>query len=406
MRKTNIFTILTVALSGFNSGYGSAIIAGVLLFITPLFALSAWQEGVAVSTMLFGAFLGTLLAGYIAGRWGRKKGMMLAAFFTAAGAVLSAGSKDINGFLIGRFIQGAAIGSFYVFAPLYLSEMAPPEKRGKYVTANQLAITIGILAAYGASFFLSSSGNWQAMLWIGGSAGLLQFFCLFFIPESPQVAGDKNPPWSACFKTTFSKVLFIGIGLSIFQQVTGINAVIYYAPRIFEEAGYATLFEKTLATLGIGLINVLSTLVSLPLLDRWGRRPLLFLSLVGMTLALCIISLAFYTQTAWIDKLAAGGLVLYIISFAVGLGPVTWLILSEIYPRSIRSRAMSLATLTNCLANYLVALVFLDMTKALTSAGAFACFAFLALVALFFVWKWIPETKGKSLKEIEDSVLR
>lgn len=392
-------SVFTTSLGGFQFGYNTAAISGALLFLAREFSLSAGYEGFAVSAILLGALVGSYLGGLIANRWGRRKAIGLSALFFLLGAALVATASFAHFFILGRLIQGLGVGMISVVAPMYLAEIAPVKARGFYVNCNQFAITIGILAAYGCNYAFAASGNWRMIFGLAFIPALLQLLALPFIPESPSWM-PKTSSWRQLLKPTFCMLLIIGVLLSVFQQITGINAVIYFAPSILRDAGLATNAGAILATVGIGIINVLATVVALWLIDKAGRRPLLLVGLLGMVISLLVIALAFFTNSSLIDRIAIFGLMAYVASFAIGMGPIPWLILAEIYPQQIRGQAMSLAIIANWLANYFVALTFLDIAKYLTTGGAFCIFAAFGLTAFFFVLKYIPETKGKTLEEI------
>jgi SP family galactose:H+ symporter-like MFS transporter len=400
----SIRSVLTASLGGFQFGYNTAIISGAILFLRKEFSLSSTLEGLVVSMILIGALLGASIAGMCADTWGRRKTLGLTAILFLVGALWSAYAPSISALLLGRSIQGIALGTVSLAAPLYLAEIAPAEKRGRYVSANQLAITIGILASYICNYAWASSQNWRSMLGFAAFPALLQLLGLFFISESPSWEKKKNTSWKLLLTPRFRRPLFIGVFLSIFQQITGINAVIYFAPSIFQDAGFSSASGAILATVGIGIINVIATTFSLWLLDRVGRRPLLLWGLGGMVASLLILSSAFFIQSEVIDTIAIASLTAYVASFALGMGPVPWLIISEIYPLEIRGRAMSLATLANWFSNFLIAFTFLDLAATLTSGGVFLLFAATGAAAILFTWKFIPETKGLALEEIAKKI--
>jgi len=396
-------SVLTASLGGFQFGYNTAVISGALLFLAREFSLSAGFEGFAVSVILLGALGGAYLGGFIANSWGRKKAIGLSTLFFLLGTALVAAASFAHFFILGRFVQGLGVGMISVVAPMYLAEIAPAKTRGLYVSCNQFAITIGILAAYGCNYAFAASGNWRMMFGAAFIPALLQLLALPFISESPSWTPKmptQTASWKELLKPAFRILLVIGVLLSVFQQITGINAVIYFAPSIFRDAGFATNAGAILATVGIGVINVLATVLALWLIDKAGRRPLLLIGLSGMVVSLLAIALAFFTNSPFVDRIAIFGLMAYVAFFAIGMGPIPWLILAEIYPLKIRGQAMSLAVFSNWLANYFVALTFLDIAKYLTTGGAFCIFAVFSLIALIFVFKRLPETKGKTLGSV------
>jgi sugar porter (SP) family MFS transporter len=264
---------------------------------------------------------------------------------------------------------------------------------------------------------------------------LIQFFSLFFMPETPawlfkhhfserakqvlqklrkdkewmksvaEMKSSADPhrrgEWKALLHSKLFKVVMLGVVLSAFQQITGINTVIYYAPKIFQSAGFTSATAAIFATLGIGIINVIATLISVKLLDQAGRRRLLLIGIAGMALSLAFLALAFFSSWEKIDQIAVISLMAYVASFAIGLGPVTWVLISEIYPLKVRGKAMTIATFVNWVFNYLVSLTFLDLIASLGSSGTFALYAAISAIGFWFVLQFIPETKDKSLEEIE-----
>jgi sugar porter (SP) family MFS transporter len=343
-------------------------------------------------------------------------------------------SHGFNGFLIGRFISGLAIGIVSMAAPLYIAEISPPENRGALVSLNQLCVTIGILLAYIITFLFSASADWRDMFAFAFIPVILQFVGLFFVSETPSwlishdrqaeadavlhkiegthakeslVRGQKeeDSPTKRHFKALFSPAVrlpfLIGIGVAVFQSITGINTVIYYAPQIFELAGYQTPETALFATILVGVINVIVTIISLWLIDRIGRRPLLIAGLIGMGLSLVVLGISFLEQGAALGLTAVLALLIYVAFFAVSLGPVAWLIISEIYPLGIRGRAMGIATFSNWLCNYFVSLTFLTLIQEIGVSGTFWIYAVICLLGLWFVVKLVPETKGKTLEEIQ-----
>jgi SP family galactose:H+ symporter-like MFS transporter len=420
--------VFAIVLGGFLFGYNTAVISGALEFLTQQFSLTIFQEGLAVSSILIGALVGALGAGALADRLGRRRATLATALVFIVGTWMVARASSFDMFLWGRLITGLGVGFSSLIAPLYLAEIAPPKSRGAFVAANQLAITVGILAAYAVDYLFAAESAWRSMFALALIPAAVQFLCILISPDSPDwllahgykqkavaslkrlhlntplsdmkavSAPQKNIGWKGLLKPTLRSVLLIGVLLSIFQQITGINTVIYYAPKIFQNAGVpSALF----ATMGVGLVNVLATIISVWLLDRWGRRPLLLISLSGMVVSLLVLSFAFFTASASIGLVSVLSLMSYVSFFAIGLGPIMWVVISEIYPLQVRGRAMGIATFANWLFNYLVSLTFLDLIEILGSAGTFFLYAVIGICALLFIYRFIPEMKGKSLEEIE-----
>ncbi|MHB1303365.1 MAG: sugar porter family MFS transporter [Acidiphilium sp.] len=435
------FTFIAViaGLGGLLFGYDTGVISGALLFIRHVFHLGATMQGVVVAIALAAAAVGAACAGGLSDAFGRRPVLLVTAVIFVLGALLSAAAWSVVSLLAGRVLVGAAIGVASMLTPLYLSEMAPPDKRGAIVTINQLYITIGIVVSYGVGYTLSHGGNgWRWMLGLGAIPGIVLFAGMMVLPESPRWLAGKGrnedakraltflrgggdvteelrslrhdlahedratAPWHVLLEARVRKPLIIGVGLAIFQQVTGINTVIYFAPTIFQKAGLPSASASILATAGVGLVNVVMTVVAMRLLDVVGRRRLLLVGLVGMLVTLVILSLAFMVGLqgglAWATVLSVAA---YVAFFAIGLGPVFWLLIAEIFPLAVRGRGMALATIANWLFNMIVSITFLDLVHGLGRGPTFLIYAAMTLVTLVFTWRLVPETKGRSLEEIE-----
>jgi MFS transporter, SP family, galactose:H+ symporter len=343
-------------------------------------------------------------------------------------------AQSFSAIMYGRFVAGIAIGIGSVTAPLYIAEIAPKENRGALVSLNQLMIVLGILVSFWMSYLYAGSADWRDMFTIGFIPAALQGLGLFFIPESPAwlisqghtSAAEKslhrlemdmtearfapeekkqdhpsNKSYRALFAPNVRTAFLIGIGISVIQQVTGINTVFYYAPEIFQLAGFVSAKSAIYATMWIGILNLFMTIIGLWLVDRVGRRPLLLLSLIGMTLSLALLGTAFIALSVQEGALAIVSLLVYIASFAIGLGMVPWLMISEIYPLGIRGRAMGIAVFSNWGANYIVALTFLPLIQAIGIGATYWFFTVICLLSVYFVWKKVPETKGKTFDEIQ-----
>lgn len=424
-----VAAVIIAALGGFLFGYNTAIIAGALLFVKEQFGLSATMQGWTVSIILLGALAAAMVGGMVADRFGRRKAIFLSSLLFIIGCFIAARAPDNMTFMWGRFITGLGVGLVSVVAPMYLSEISSAKSRGAIVAVYQLAITIGILVAYGSNYLFAGENGWRLMIVWGAAPALLQLIFSPFLLESPRwLLGaekmakakevirklqlresieemhttEKRSGWSQLFaKPQIRIALVVGLLLSFFQQVTGINAVIYYAPDIFQLVGYPTDESAILATVGVGGINVIATILAVWLLDKAGRRKLLLIGLVGMFVSLGCIALAFYNKSPALDTISMIALMSYVAFFAIGLGPVTWVIISEIYPLAVRGKAMSLATLVNWVFNYLLALTFIDIVGSLGTGPTFMIFAALCVLAFIFILKMVPETKGKKLGEIQ-----
>lgn len=425
------------ALGGLLFGYDTGVISGAILFIQKEFGLSSAQEEIVVSSVLLGAVIGAAVGGTLADRFGRRHVLMLAAAIFALGAVGTALAPTVAWLIVGRVIVGTAIGVASFTAPLYISEVSPVNIRGRLVSLNQIALTSGIVVSYLTDYALSGVvRGWRWMFGLAAIPAIALGIGMLFVPESPRwLAAHARPEraravlreirdaaevdhelrdiqasveqqssaWAELLSPLVRPALIVGIALAIFQQVTGINTVIYYAPTIFQFAGFESASVAILATVGVGVVNVLMTIAAMLLLDRVGRRPLLLTGLVGMVVSLGVLGLAFSLpsleqRTGWI---AAGSLMLYVGAFAIGLGPVFWLLISEIYPLRIRGLAMSVATIANWGMNLLVALTFLSMIEIVGRPGTFWLYGLVGVGAWMFAYRFVPETKGRSLEEIE-----
>ena len=343
--------------------------------------------------------------------------------------VLGAAFSPTLWFLITmRFVIGLAVGSSSMAVPLYIGELAPPRVRGALVSLNQLALTMGILTAFLVDYALSSHGNWRLMFGLATLPAALLFIGMLTQHESPawlvthgrvteakrvlgrvrsrghdidaEIAGIQSlsgraTSYRELLRPGTRKLVTIGVLLAVFQQVTGINTVIYYAPTLLHEAGLGNA-ASLLANVGIGSVNVIMTIVAIGLIDRVGRRRLLLVGTTGMAVALSVVAIAFAANGSHLGSGAS--------AFAVGLGPVFWLLISEIYPVKIRGLSMSVATIANWTANFVVAISFLTLLNAISSAGTFSLLASLTVVAMAYFWRAVPETKGLSLEQIEHEI--
>ncbi len=426
------------AISGLLFGFDTAVINGALIFLRAELALTTRGTELATSSLLVGCALGAGVAGWLTDRLGRKRILIVSALLFAASAVGAALPRDLAEFVAARVVGGLAIGVASVLAPLYIAEIAPRAIRGRLVSLNQMAIVSGILLAYFVNWLLSFAGpsSWRLMFASAAVPSAAFFFALLFVPESPRFLVEKGREAEALavltrvggaaaaraelveirdtiaqeagtlrelFQKRLRKPLGIAVFLAVFQQVTGINTVIYYGSLIFkEQVGGQSDSAAIGANVIIGSVNFLMTMVALWVIDRLGRRPLMLLASGGMALALLVLGFAFRLQPppALVILLV---ILLYVASFGVGLGPGVWVVIAELFPTRIRGRAMSIATLCLWLACILITSTFLTLVEAVGSAGAFWLYAALSVVNFLFIWKVMPETKGRSLEEIERS---
>lgn len=425
------------ALGGMLFGYDIGVISGAILFIKKAFSLSAGMEEIVVSSVLLGSLAGAAAGGVLADRLGRRKLLIVTAVVFGLGAVGAALTPGTAWLITARIIAGIAIGIASFVAPLYISEIAPVAIRGKLVSINQVALTSGIVVSYLVDYAFAGSEAWRWMFAMAVIPAAAFGIGLVFIPDSPRwlaarghedqaravlkrirapdkIEGEldqiqqsvkkQKGSWSELFSPLLRMAMVVGVGLAIAQQITGINTVIYYAPTIFKFAGLSSASAAILASVGVGVVNVVLTLVAMQLIDRVGRRPLLLISLAGMTISLGVLGLAFSLPqlSGSLGWIAVTSLMVYVGSFAVGLGPVFWLILSEIYPLAIRGRAMSVGTIANWGANLIVALSFLTLTQVMGKAATFWLYGAVSIGAWLFAFFLVPETKGKTLEQIEE----
>jgi sugar porter (SP) family MFS transporter len=432
-----MFTAVIAALGGLLFGYDTGIIASALLFIKTDFDLSSFEQGMVVSAVPIGAVLGAALAGQLADKYGRRRMILLASALFVAGSVVSALAGGATVLIVARVFIGFAIGLASATCPVYISEVAPAEVRGRLVTLFQLAVTVGILVAYVVGLALEPSESWQWMLALGAIPALLLGAGILRMPQSPRwlvMIGDsvqarhellklredidgvddelheiertlkaEKGSWRDLRAPAVKAALVVGVGLAILQQVTGINTVIYYAPTIIQDTGIDSDSSAILASIGVGVVNVLATVLALWLVSRFGRRPLLVVGVSGMVVALVLLGLAFEVGSGGegLASLAVIALMVYVAAFAISLGPIFWILNSEIYPLNARGRAAGLGTMANWASNFAISLTFLPLLNWLGSAPTFWLYAAVGIFTVLFCLRFVPETKGKELEEIE-----
>ncbi len=434
-----IFIVAGVAaLAGLLFGYDTGVISGAILFIHDQFKLTAALEETVVSATLLGAVIGAAASGLLADRFGRRKMIIVTALIFSVGAIGAAVSKNVYELIAFRVLIGVAIGVASYTAPLYISEISPHKMRGALVSLNQLMITCGIVVSYVIDYVLANYQGWRWMFAFGAIPALVLLVGMLALTDSPRWLVTKNrlkeakaillrihtkeraeheihkitktitkrqASWKELLSPYVRPALIAGIGLAFFQQLTGINTIIYYAPTIFEFAGFESHKVSILATIGVGVVNVAMTVVAIWLLDKIGRKPLLYVGMAGMVASLTALGIFFNMQdlSSTLKMATVISVMIYIASFAISLGPIFWLIIAEIYPLKIRGRAMSIATVANWGFNMIVAATFLTLTQKLGKSGTFFLYAAVALIGIVFCYFWVPETKGKTLEEIEES---
>lgn len=434
-REGAIVIAAAAALGGLLLGYDTSVVAGAILFVREHFHLSSVATETAVGIILAGAIVGASIAGRLADKMGRKPILVVSAVGFGIFAVLTGLANNLAVFLIGRFLIGVSVGIASILTPLYIAELAPSRIRGALVTLNQLAMEIGVATAYCVDYFFAKSSNWRAMFISGAVPSVVFLVALGFLPESPrwlvahnrssealkillrverpaqarrylsdlvQLVKEKQVAFRDLFASRFRIPLEIGIGLAIFQQITGVNTIIYYAPTILEMGGFKSAPNAILATALVGVVKLCATLFALLLLDRLGRRPLLLLGVAGMGTSLIFLGYFFGSgNPSRIGILFS--MIAYLGSFSIGIGPIFWLLISEIYPTTVRGRAMSLASVTIWISDMLVTLTFLSLIGALGPRDSFWLYAAACWGAFAFSLKMVPETRGRTLEEIEKS---
>ena len=440
-----LLACLVATLGGLLFGYDTGVISGTIGPLEAHFELSPEMVGWAAGCALVGCIIGAAFAGAASDALGRKKVLIVSAVMFLVSAIGTAVPPNLTFFIIFRIIGGLGVGAASMTSPMYIAEISPARIRGRMVSLNQFAIVSGFLVVYFVNYFiaLGRTDEWITQTgwrWMFGSESLpamMLLILVFFVPESPRWLTKKNREEEALgiltrvdgkehatsemaaikeslvlesgsvgqlFHPGMRIILVIGIVLAVLQQVTGINVVLYYAPELFKNIGFDTE-SALLQTIIVGLVNIGFTVVAIWTVDKLGRKPLLLLGSAGMGISLIALGLAFYFQQkgVWLLIFMLG----YIASFALSMGPVVWVVLSEIFPTKIRGRAMSIATIALWIACYIVSQTFpmLDKNDVLVEkfnhGFSFWIYALFCLITILFVWRFVPETKGKTLEEIE-----
>lgn len=441
-----LFIALSAALGGLLFGYDTAVISGAIGNLTEFFHLTPVETGWAISSALVGCLIGAFFSDFLSDTFGRKVTMLITAVLFILNSVGTAFPISFTMFVLFRIIGGIGVGIASMVVPMYIAEIAPPKRRGALVGNYQLAIVIGIVVVYFVNYFIALQGDaaWNLNIgwrWMFGSEiipSILFLLFIFLIPESPrwlfqkgetakamvvlqklntaeavvQVQAeienslhqeDKNQ-WKHLSNPIFKKALFVGIGLSVLQQLTGINAILYYAPEIFKSLGSST-DVSLLETSILGVVNLIFTLFAIKLVDKMGRKPLLYIGSIGMTIALAAVGLFIYFDVVgnWVLPF----LLLFMGAFSISWGPIVWVLLSEIFPTKIRSLALAISVFIQWVANFVVTQVFPSLVENqwlkdnFNGAFPFYLFSVICLFSLVFVWKKIPETKNKTLEEMD-----
>jgi SP family galactose:H+ symporter-like MFS transporter len=425
------------ALGGLLFGYDTGVISGAQGLLKKSFQLTPTSQEIAVSSVLAGTILGAVIGGKLADWLGRKRALILMGIVFAVGAILTAISPGLVTFMLFRAFTGVAIGGASVVAPMYITELAPANKRGGLVFLFQFAITVGILVAYGIDYWFAEwFGNWRPMFAVAVIPAAILGVGMLFMTDTPRwlaskgrwheakaamsrTAGanteremklvrermeqEEGASWKELFRRGVWLALMAAVGLAVFQQFVGINTIIYYAPIVAGYSGFGGSGGNAslLAAVIVGVVNVLATTVAIFLVDRVGRRPLLLVGTAGIVLTLIGIGITFILGPEHWGNLMFALILLYIVSFAIGLGPVFWLMSAELFPNRLRGTGESIATFGNWSSNLIVTVTFLTLINTLGKSLTFWVYAACGVVTLFFIWFLIPETKNKPLEHIE-----
>ncbi len=443
MNKKAIFNLAIIAIAGsfggLLAGYDMGIISGAQLFVSKQWQLSPEVLGWLVGAATFGCLLGVIINGFLADKLGRKKILGAIAIIYLCGSFLCSHSSDIHMLIASRVLNGIACGMANFIVPIYLSEIAPQKTRGFFVSLYQLSFTIGILVAYLTGYIFSSSENWRAMFMTGLVPAIVLLIAFFFLSESPRWLLLKGRDEEA--KAVFEKIeaeedvqqriheiketmkddnkdekislqkwmmipIIIGVGIMFAQICTGINVIICYAPKIFQMAGFADASSAMSISILIGVVNFLMTFVAMYLSDKVGRKPLLYSGAAIMGLSMLALAVSFYygdvlgVAQKW---LAVAAIIGFICSFAYSLGPVAWILVSEIFPLKTRGFLMTFPTAANFIFNIIILSLFPVMITKLGEGATFGLFGIVCIFSLVFVYFMVPETKGISLEKIEEN---
>lgn len=444
IKKNNLIVYVVgfvAALAGLLFGLDIGVISGVLPWLDKEWGNTAGVDEFIVSSLLVGAFVGTLLSGFVSRKFGRKKAILVSAVIFGIGALLSACSA--NSFMMEaiRFFLGIAVGIASFTAPLYLSEMAPQRIRGAMISMYQLMITIGIVLAFMSDTLFSAGGHWRYMLGILVVPSAVMFAGILFLPESPrwlllfarkneakkvlkrirndeeeidseikdieEALEQKQSGFKLLGNKNFRKVILLGIVLQAMQQFTGMNVVMYYAPKIFKDAGFVSDSQQMWGTVLVGLINVLATFIAIAFVDRFGRKPILYVGYAVMGGAMWVLGSMFFMgimSSPSIQYVAIGSLLIFIVGFAMSAGPIIWVLCSEIYPLAGRDIGITVSTATNWFCNAIVGATFLTLLNTIGDDMTFWLYGSLNLIFIFIIFIFSPETKGVSLEKIEKNL--
>ena len=433
-----VYLVATIAaVGGFLFGFDTGIISGALIFVQQTFHVSILTKELIVSSVVLGAFLGAVFSGRLADFFGRRKMLIVAALAFILGTAFATFAHTVYLLVVGRFILGLAIGIASYTVPLFISEMAPADKRGRLVLLNAIMITGGEAIAFIVDYALVPTHSWRLMFATGFIPAVILLIGMLFLPATPRWLSlkglrneasqvlkrirqgadvsaelaeirasllEKTGTWKDLFSKRVRPVLIIGLGLGILQQFVGINTVMYYGPFIFKAAGFHGASSQILATFGMGIVNTLISIVAVLIVDKVGRRRLLIGGIIVAGVSLGVVGFCFNIKSPVAHWIMLMFMVTYIAGYAISLGSLFWLIIAEIYPLHIRGLAMSFVAGIQWLANFLVALTFLSILSAIGPGMTFWLYGIMCVVALLFSYFMVPETNGVSLEQIEKNL--
>lgn len=428
---------IVVSIGGFLFGFDTAVISGAEQSIQQYWSLNSFQHGLTVSMALIGTIFGALMGSMPAEKWGRRRTLRLIAILYLLSSIGTAFAQDWWMFLVFRFLGGWGVGASSVTVPVYIAEISPARRRGQLVAMFQFNIVFGILVSYLSNYLIGqeSANAWRWMLGVQAAPSLVFWVLLYFVPESPrwlllhtnriqealatlkvinpvgyeadkeailapQVAAGSTGP-DRLFSKKHRFQIFLAISFALFNQVSGINAIIYYAPRIFEMTGLGK-HASLLSSVGIGSVNFLFTLLALQVIDRFGRKTLMLIGSIGLIATLGLVSRAFFLNDFGGNTITVL-LLIYIAFFAFSQGAVIWVFISEIFPNTVRAKGQTLGSLTHWVMAAVIAFVFPLLAERIGGGTTFLFFAIMMVLQLLFVWKLMPETKGKSLEQMDKS---
>ncbi len=427
------------ALGGYLFGFDFAVIAGALPFLRTQFMLNDISEGFLTASLALGCIIGCLAAGAVADKYGRRPGLMIAAFIFAVSSTGIAVSEGLTYFLVMRFAAGIGVGMASLLCPMYIAEISPANVRGRNVAINQLTIVIGILVTNLVNYYLADNGpdSWRWMFGVGVVPSLIFLIGVIWLPESPRwllkdgqedkarkvlakigsdtfasntlaairqsLSGTTRQSYAAVFETKVRPAVVVGIVLAVFQQFCGINVVFNYTSTIFESVG-ASLDKQLFETVSIGLVNLVFTILAMMIVDKVGRRPLMLFGSIG--LSVIYIILAYMLQNSFPAGMISIFVLLAISIYAISLAPVTWILISEIFPNRIRGKASSVATVSLWAAYAILVFTFPVLARRIGTYAPFYLYAGICFLGFLFVVRKVKETRGQTLEELEDNFIR